>query len=205
MGMFDKYARVPESAKKKITGGRLNGMTDINPMWRILCLSEEYGEVGFGWYVEVIEHWTEPQETGEIAMFVRLHLYVKRDGEWSKPIEGCGGSMLVANQKAGKYTDDEAYKKAETDALGTACKKLGIGAAVYWQGYADSKYEQKKEPVKREEKKAVECADCGNMIQPIKKGDKKYTVDALIKGSMEKYGVPLCGSCCVKRGKQDGD
>ena len=119
--------------------------------------------------------------------------------------------MLVANQKSGKYTDDEAYKKAETDALGTACKKLGIGAAVYWQGYADSKYEQKKEPVKREEKRdpppplPIVCNDCGNMIQPIKKGDKKYTVDALIKGSMEKYGVPLCGSCCVKRGKQDGD
>ena len=203
MSMFENYAHVPENAQKQITGGRLNGMTDINPMWRIQCLTEEYGEVGFGWYVEVIEHWTEPQETGEIAMFVRLHLHVKRGGEWSKPIEGCGGSMLVAKESKGMHTDDEAYKKAETDALGTACKKLGIGAAVYWKGYADSKYA--KEPVKREEQKATVCSDCGNMIQPIKKGNKKYSVDALVKGSVEKYGVPLCGSCCVKRGKQDGD
>ena len=204
MGMFDRYAVVPENAKKKITGGRLNGMTDINPMWRIKCLTDEYGEVGFGWYVEVREHWTEPQESGEIAMFVRLHLYVKRGDEWSKPIEGCGGSMLVASQKNGMYTDDEAYKKAETDALGTACKKLGIGAKVYWNGYGDSKY-QAKEPVNREEKKSHVCADCGNMIQPVQIKGKKYTIAALVKGSMEKYGVELCGSCCMKRGKQDGD
>lgn len=204
LDMFDRYSAVPDSAKKSIKGGRLKGMTDINPMWRIQCLTKEYGEVGFGWYVEVVEHWTEPQESGEIAMFVRLHLFVNRDGKWSKPIEGCGGSMLVAKESKGNYTDDEAYKKAETDALGTACKKLGIGSAVYWNGYSGSKYEQK-EPARREEKKAVVCNDCGNMIQPVKIGEKKYSIDALIKGSMESYGVPLCGSCCMKRGKQDGD
>ena len=50
MGNLDLYNRVrivPEEAKKPIKGGRLNGMTDINPMWRIKVLTSEYGPVSY--------------------------------------------------------------------------------------------------------------------------------------------------------------
>ena len=40
----------------------------------------------------------------------------------------------------GLFIDDEAYKKAYTDALGIACKALGFGADIYW-GRNDSKYD----------------------------------------------------------------
>lgn len=30
--LYDKFRQVPETAKKNINGGRLKGMTDINPM-----------------------------------------------------------------------------------------------------------------------------------------------------------------------------
>ena len=199
LDMYNKYANPPEDAKKKITGGRLNGMTDINPMWRIRCLTEEYGECGFGWYVEVKEHWTEPQDSGEVGMFVRLHLFVKRGDQWSMPIEGCGGSRLIASEKSGLRLNDEAYKMAETDALGVACKKLGIGANVYWSAN-DSKH-TKSEPVDRNQKKVQEvlCADCGNMIQPVAINGKKYSIKDLVDGSIKSYGVPLCGSCSLHR------
>ena len=35
MKIYNDMKAVPEEARKTITGGRLAGMTDIKPMWRI--------------------------------------------------------------------------------------------------------------------------------------------------------------------------
>ena len=43
LDLYNKVRTVPPEAQKKITGGRLNGMTDINPMWRIKALTEQFG------------------------------------------------------------------------------------------------------------------------------------------------------------------
>lgn len=131
--LYDKFRKVPETAKKNIGGGRLKGMTDINPMWRIKTLTEEFGICGFGWYYEITDKWIETSMAkDEITANVKINLYVKRDNEWSKPIVGIGGSMLVANERNGLYVNDECYKMALTDAISVACKSLGIGADVYW-------------------------------------------------------------------------
>ena len=131
--LYDKFRQVPETAKKNIGGGRLKGMTDINPMWRIKTLTEEFGVCGFGWYYEIVDQWLETtMAKDEITANVKINLYVKRDDEWSKPIVGIGGSMLVANEKTKLYVNDECYKMALTDAISVACKSLGIGADVYW-------------------------------------------------------------------------
>lgn len=131
--LYEKFRKVPETAKKNITGGRLSGMTDINPMWRIKTLTEEFGVCGFGWYYEIVDQWLETtMAKDEITANVKINLYVKKGEEWSKPIVGIGGSMLVANEKKGLYVNDECYKMALTDAISVACKSLGIGADVYW-------------------------------------------------------------------------
>jgi hypothetical protein len=145
--LYDKFRKVPETAKKNISGGRLKGMTDINPMWRIKTLTEEFGICGFGWYYEITDKWIETSMAkDEITANVKINLYVKRDNEWSKPIVGIGGSMLVANEKNGLYVNDECYKMALTDAISVACKTLGIGADVYWNKdntkYTDGKKNQ---------------------------------------------------------------
>lgn len=142
--LYDKFRQVPETAKKNIGGGRLKGMTDINPMWRIKTLTEEFGVCGFGWYYEIVDQWLETaMAKDEITANVKINLYVKQGDEWSKPIVGIGGSMLVANEKNGLYVNDECYKMALTDAISVACKSLGIGADVYWNKdntkYNDSK------------------------------------------------------------------
>lgn len=142
--LYEKFRQVPETAKKNIGGGRLKGMTDINPMWRIKTLTEEFGVCGFGWYYEIVDQWLETaMAKDEITANVKINLYVKQGDEWSKPIVGIGGSMLVANEKNGLYVNDECYKMALTDAISVACKSLGIGADVYWNKdntkYNDSK------------------------------------------------------------------
>lgn len=139
MDIYEAGKSVPAEAKKKIQGGRINGFTDINPMWRIRKLTELFGPCGIGWYYTVDREWLEPAETGEVAAFVRISLYIKVDGEWSKPISGIGGSAFVAAERSGKRISDECYKMATTDAISVACKNLGFGAEVYWEA-GETKY-----------------------------------------------------------------
>lgn len=131
--LYEKLREVPENAQKKIGAGRLKGMTDINPMWRIKMLTQEFGACGFGWYIEPVKEWLENGANGEITANVEIKLYIKQDGEWSKGIVGIGGSKLVAKETSGLFTSDECYKMAYTDAISVACKMLGMGADVYWQ------------------------------------------------------------------------
>jgi hypothetical protein len=150
--VWNELKAVPAAAKKKILGGRLKGMTDIKPQWRLKMMTEQFGPIGIGWYYEPVERWTESYGT-EISVHIRLNVYVKVDGEWSKPISGTGGSMLIANEKIydneknlydthfKPYHSDEAYKMATTDALSVAMKQLGVAADVY-MGLSDSKYDK---------------------------------------------------------------
>lgn len=138
--LYNSVREVPQDAQKTISAGRLKGFTDINPMWRIKCLTEQFGPCGFGWYYKTIEKWTEAVGD-EVCAFVAIELYVKYEGEWSKPISGTGGSKLATKERSGIYVSDECYKMAATDALSVACKNLGIGADIYWKE-SKTKYER---------------------------------------------------------------
>lgn len=138
--LYNKVREVPQDAKKTISDGRIKGFTDINPMWRIKCLTEQFGPCGIGWYYKTVEKWTETVGD-EICAFVMIELYVLYDGKWSQPISGTGGSRLATKERSGVYVSDECYKMATTDALSVACKNLGIGADVYWKE-GKTKYDQ---------------------------------------------------------------
>jgi hypothetical protein len=133
LDIYEKVREVPENAQKKIAAGRIKGFTDINPMWRIKALTEQFGPCGTGWYYTIEEKWLDKQETGEIITNILINLYVKIGDDWSKPIQGIGGSMQVSKESKGMYISDESYKMALTDAISVACKALGVGADVYWQ------------------------------------------------------------------------
>lgn len=96
MKIYEAVRKVPDSAKKNISAGRLKGMTDINPMWRIKALTEQFGPCGIGWKVEVSRTWQDLGADGVVTVYVQLLLYVKYNDEWSAPIPGIGGSSLVA-------------------------------------------------------------------------------------------------------------
>lgn len=134
MRIYDFLREVPKDAQKKITGGRLNGFTDINPMWRIQRLTEAFGPCGLGWYTEVADRWTE-EANGEVSAHVRIKLYYRvgdKKDDWSAPIEGVGGSKLLTKESNGFYHSDEAFKMAYTDAISVACKALGMAADIYF-------------------------------------------------------------------------
>lgn len=183
MGNLDLYNRVrivPEEAKKPIKGGRLNGMTDINPMWRIKVLTSEYGPCGIGWFYKPVKKWIE-QAGGETVAFVDIELFIKVDGEWSQPICGTGGSKLSQNERNGLFVSDECYKMATTDAISVACKQLGIGADVYF-GADRTKYDSPFERVERvrNELKKRRCSEA-NFMQVYRLDNIEQVTDSQIE------------------------
>lgn len=190
LDLYNRFREVPNDAKKKITGGRLNGKTDINPMWRIKCLTEAFGPCGIGWYYEVTNQWLETGNNGEIAGFCNINLYVKDGDNWSKPIFGTGGSAFIAKESKGLYTSDEVFKMALTDAISVACKALGMGANVYWDS-DKTKYDRPVEesakaakaepaPVKKEEpKKEVAPVQQAPLTPPTEEEESAMIMDIL--------------------------
>ncbi len=130
--IYEAVREAPPTALRTIAAGRLKGKSDINPMWRIKALTEQFGPCGIGWRYEIAEKCLKPATNGEIAAFVDIDLFIKVDGEWSAAIPGTGGSSFVANEKNGPYVNDECFKMALTDAISVACKALGFAADVYW-------------------------------------------------------------------------
>lgn len=146
MELYEKVRSVPKEAIKEIKGGRLKGMSDINPMWRIKLLTELFGICGIGWKIEIVDRRLEHGSADQIACFVDINLYIKADGAWSDPIPGMGGSSFVTKESSGLYTSDECFKMAYTDAISVACKSLGFAADVYFANDRTKYTKQEDEP-----------------------------------------------------------
>jgi len=135
--IYNEVRAVPKEAQKEIKGGRIGGFTDINPMWRIKTLTEQFGPCGIGWKYTITDKRTLEGANGNVSAFVDIDLFYKMDGEWSDAVPGTGGSSFVAKEKNGLYTSDECFKMALTDAISISCKALGIGANIYWDKDTD--------------------------------------------------------------------
>lgn len=132
MRYYEAARTVPKEAQKEIGAGRLKGMTDINPMWRIKKLTELFGPCGIGWTYREVKREFVPGAGDEVAVFVDIEMRYREGDAWSDPVPGTGGSKYISLEKNGLYTDDEAVKKATTDAISVAAKALGVGADVYF-------------------------------------------------------------------------
>lgn len=152
--MSDKHKRFwkslqtpPPSALKQIKGGRLKGMTDINPQWRLQAMTATFGPCGIGWKYTIDKLWTEAGSDSEVLAFAQVSVLICVDGQWSEPIPGIGGNQLVAAERNGLHSNDEAYKMAVTDALSVAFKALGVAADVYEGLWDGSKFQMRPEDV----------------------------------------------------------
>ena len=134
MNVWCKLENTPAEAQKEITAGRLKGFTDINPMWRLKKLTEVFGPCGIGWKYVIQNAQIVPGANDEMAAFVDILLFYvdPSTGNWSEGVPGFGGSMFVAKEKNGPHTSDECFKMALSDAIGTACKALGMSADIYF-------------------------------------------------------------------------
>lgn len=195
MRFYNQNKEVPADAQKPIKGGRISGYTDINPQWRIECLTEMFGPIGFGWYYKKTSEKVFDGANGEKVVSIDINLFIKDGGEWSQPIEGSGGAMLVAKEKYGLYTDDEAIKKATTDAISVACKQIGIGGDIYRNkknNNSSSKYTDKKAQTKAQQSPVSKANEVGEEA-----GDDamrlvvKWTLADVVNNNVDKFKEKL--------------
>lgn len=146
LNYWNAMRSVPAEALKTIEAGNLKGKSDINPVWRLKTLTEQFGLCGVGWKIANCKYWLETADVvdngvvkREVCAFCSLDLHIKVDGQWSDAIPGIGGSKL-AGTGYGKQANDECYKMAQTDAISVAAKMLGVAADVYFEK-DKSKYE----------------------------------------------------------------
>lgn len=192
LAIYNAVRSVPDSAKRQIGAGRLKGKTDINPMWRLKTLTEQFGPCGIGWKYVITDKRLEQGANGEMSAFLDIDLFVKVDGAWSEAIPGTGGSAFVAREKSGLYTSDECFKMALTDAISVACKALGFGADVYWE--ADRSKYDKDAPVTYH-KGTVICESCGMPIKSVTCQGIRYSPDDISDRALDRYGKRLCWGC----------
>ena len=195
MTIYDTVRTCPKEALRSIQAGRLKGKSDINPMWRIKKLTELYGPAGVGWYYEITRQWLEQGANGETAAFCNINLYVKSDNEWSRPIQGTGGSAFIAREKSGLYVSDECFKMALTDAISVACKVLGFAADVYWDN-DKTKYSEVQKPSKKD----YCCTVCSKPFEGFtaRSTGKYYNAGQAYHFSEQKYGKALCKECGLR-------
>lgn len=184
MDIYNKYKSVPQTALKSFDNGTFKG-TDINSMWRIKCLTEQFGVVGFGWTIKTVRLWTETIND-EVLAFAEIELRIKVNGEWSEPISATGGNKMCTYIKSKDYykSSDEAFKMAITDAFGVACKYLGIGADVYWEN-DKSKYNENEEAKVSTNELDSMTLEQAKAFEFIGKGNVKYQVGNLPKEQLQ--------------------
>lgn len=151
LDIWNKFAKPPVSALKTIKGGRLSGMTDINPQWRYQAMTEAFGPCGQGWQFSIDKLWLEKGADDEVTAFALITLTVQVDdptplGTDTQRVQipGIGGSKYITREKDRLHTNDEAYKMAVTDALSVAMKMLGVGAEIYLGHFDGNKYADEK-------------------------------------------------------------
>lgn len=160
--IWDKLRRVPpEHLKGFQRAGGFKG-TAIKPMWTIHRMTEVFGPVGHKWGIDAPQFQVVPAGD-EILVYCTVGVWIggallnfDNTGALDKVVPasrfyGVGGDKIRAQFSSGMRNDDEAFKKAYTDALTNALKMLGAGADVHmglWDGhkYVDEKAEPEPAP-----------------------------------------------------------
>jgi hypothetical protein len=191
MKYYNLMRAVPQEAQKGFSNGSFSG-TDIKPQWRIEKLTELFGMCGFGWYTEVVSRHMQEAIDGTVCTFVSINLYVKVDGEWSKPIYGEGGNTFVKNVKAKGdkpaylSVTDEAYKMAYTDAISNAAKMIGLGADIWFEN-SPTKYDLQMQRANELFEHEVECAssimDLNTLVVKYSIGTKEQKMKIMERGN----------------------
>jgi hypothetical protein len=162
--LYNKVRNPPKEALKNFSNGTFSG-TDINTMWRIKELTEQFGQCGVGWYYTIDRQWIE-QSGDEMMAMSNISLYTNTADKWSMPIAGTGGNKFATFVKSKSYikVSDECYKMATTDALGNAMKSLGFGADIYWANdrtkYSNSGKSEAGEEIEDKKKDEVDAKIC---------------------------------------------
>jgi len=134
--LWDKLGKTdPAHTKGFSRAGGFKG-TAIKPMFSYRRMTEEFGPCGEGWGINEPKFEVVPANN-EILVFCTVSIW---HGNRETIVFGVGGDKCLVSQSNGLRGDDEAFKKAFTDAVTNALKLIGVGADVHMGMFDDQKY-----------------------------------------------------------------
>ncbi len=125
----------PAHTKKFQRAGGFRG-TSVKPIYTTMRMTEQFGPAGQGWGMTKPEFETI-HANDQILVYCTVGLW------WGLPhnlVYGVGGDIVQGKNKNGPFVDDEAFKKAYTDALSNAMKQIGMAADIHMGQHDDDKY-----------------------------------------------------------------
>lgn len=135
--LWDRLGKTdPSHTKQFKRSGGFSG-TAIKPMWSFRRMTEEFGACGEGWGINLPSFQVVDGSEGEKLVYCTVAVW---HGNREQVVFGVGGDKVVGKNKHGLSSDDEAFKKAFTDAVTNALKLIGVGADVHMGLFDDSKY-----------------------------------------------------------------
>ena len=157
------YTRsVPSSYGKKITS--------IDPMYQIQCMTETFGPVGLGWKYNVKYTYQDSLVFAEVSIHYCVH------DNWFEYGPVCSVQNLF---KKNGNLDDEAPKKAMTDAMTKAFSHLGMSADVFLGMFENNKYvEDLKKEFSQKQNSVVQTTEPAYMDDTVDVDEIKNEISA---------------------------
>ena len=134
--IWDKFSITDKNFTKPFSKFGMK-LTTTDPMYQIMKMTDQFGPVGEGWTYDVKYTYTEQNVFAELKIGWRED--TNKDFNWYGPI-----SAVNPLYKSNNSLDDEAPKKAMTDALTKAMSHLGMSADIFLGKFDDNKYVQTK-------------------------------------------------------------
>ena len=136
--IWDQVKKTDPRFTKKVNKG-FGEITTIDPMSQIMKMTEVFGPVGQGWsYIVDYKYFgTDNNQTAIVVAEVEIQHRIDQDKGWNRYGPVCSVQKLY--RKTGAL-DDEAPKKAMTDAMTKAFSHLGLSADVFLGMHDNSKY-----------------------------------------------------------------
>ncbi len=131
----------PRHTKPFNRAGGFKGKS-VKPIYTSLKMTEMFGPCGIGWGFSEPNFQLVNGPEGTVLVYCSLTLWYVNPttGQKSEPVPGIGGDFAVVKQQSGLRADDEAFKKATTDAIGNAMKHIGMSADIHMGQHDDDKY-----------------------------------------------------------------
>ena len=130
MKIWETLSKTNPEFTKPLPGYGGKTLTTIDPMYQIQMMTDLFGPVGLGWKYKVDYKYID----GLVFAEVTIKYFTN---EWHEYGPVC--SVQNLSKKNGNL-DDEAPKKAMTDAMTKAFSHLGMSADVFLGKHDDSKY-----------------------------------------------------------------
>ena len=180
MALWDAVEKTNPAHAKEYNNGTFKG-TAIKPLYSIQKATEHWGAMGAKWGAKETEHFIE-----DGVWFSKIELWHP-----GGRVEQWGATKFKYQTKEGRViVDDEAAKKAYTDAVTKCLSWLGFSADIHMGRFDDSKYveELKKEfspaPVIKPSTPA-ELEAFKNYKAAIKAIESREALDAFVAGAAE--------------------